>query len=270
MHVLLAGGTGTAGRVLAAHAASAGHRVRVLSRRAPSAPDPDGVERVVGDLVTGTGLAQAMAGVDVVVDLSNTTTARRGPATAFFTTGTRRLLEAEAAADVGHHLVVSIVGVDRFPSAYYPAKRQQDLTALAEAERHGVGCTVARTTQFHDFAVTVAERFRLGRVVLAPPLLMRPVHLDDVAAHLLGLVAAGPAGYADELGGPREEVLPDLVRRYAAAVRQPLHVHPLPLVGALGRANRAGVLRPAAGARGTRSFDDWLEEVSCSPRLSRA
>ncbi len=269
MHILLAGGTGTAGRVLAAHAVRAGHHVRVLSRRAPSGPTTDGVEQVTGDLLSGAGLAEAVAGVDAVVDLSNTTTARRGPATAFFTTGTRRLVEAEAAAGVGHHVVVSIVGVERFPSAYYRAKREQELTALDEAERTGVGCTVARVTQFHDFAVTVAERFRVGRLVLAPPLLVRPVHLDDVADHLLGLAAAGPVGYAEELGGPQEEELSDLVRRYAAAVREPLHVRALPLVGALGRANRAGVLRPASGARGARTFDDWLEEVSCSPRPNR-
>jgi len=269
MHLLIAGGTGTAGRVLAARAVHAGHRVRVLTRR----PEPDrsaeDVQLVGGDLLTGDGLPAALIGVDVVVDLSNLVTARRGPATAFFTTGSRRLLEAEAAAGVRHHVVVSIVGVDRFPSAYYRAKREQELVALAEAERTGTGCTVARVTQFHDFAATAADRFRLGPLALVPPLRIRPVHLDDVADHLLGLAAAPPAGYAEELGGPRDEELPDLVRRYLAAVRSPRRVRPLPLVGALARANRAEVLRPRSGVRGPRTFDDWLEEVSCSPRSSR-
>lgn len=269
MHLLIAGGTGTAGRVLTARALTAGHRVRVLTRRPGPERPVDDVALVRGDLVTGDGLRAALTGVDVVVDLSNVATARRGPATAFFTTGTRRLLEAGAAAGVRHHLVVSIVGVGEFPSAYYRAKREQELTALAEAERTGTGCTIARVTQFHDFTATVADRFRIGPLVLVPPLRLQPVHLDDVADHLLELAAAPPAGYAEELGGPRDEELPDLVRRYLAVVGSPRQVRPLPLVGALARANRAEVLRPRSGVRGLRTFDDWLEEVSCSPRPTR-
>lgn len=261
MHLLIAGGTGTAGRVLAARAVRAGHHVRVLSRRPGPHPAAPGVKTVFGDLLDGRGLAAALSGVDTVVDLSNIATARRRAATAFFTTGTRRLVEAEAAAGVRHHLTVSIVGVGRFPSGYYRAKEQQELTALAVAERTGVGCSVVRVTQFHQFAATVLDRFRLGPLVLAPALLVAPVHLDDVADHLLAVAAAGPAGYAAELGGPRDEVLPDLVRRYAAAVGSPVRVRALPLPGASGRANRAGVLRPRAGVRGGKTFDAWLQEV---------
>ena len=98
--------------------------------------------------------------------------------------------------------------------------------------------------------------------MLAPPLRVRPVHLDDVADHLLAVTAAEPAGYAAELGGPRDEELSDLVRRYAAATGARLRVRDLPLPGAAGRANRADVLRPRAGVRGSKSFDAWLQEMS--------
>jgi uncharacterized protein YbjT (DUF2867 family) len=269
MQILVVGGTGTAGRVLAARAVDAGHRVRVLTRQASHPPSDSGVATVVGDVLDGRGLDAAVEGVDAVVDLSNPSTVRRRAATTFFTTATRRLLAAEAAARVGHHLTLSIVGVDRFPSGYYRAKLAQEAAALAGGRETGVGVTIARVTQFHELTATVADRFRVGRVVLAPPLRERPVHLADVADHVLRLVAAGPAGYAEELGGPREEELPDLVRRYLAATGVPARVVPLPLPGALGRANRAEVLLPEAGVRGARSFEDWLREVSCSAQPHR-
>jgi uncharacterized protein YbjT (DUF2867 family) len=264
MRLLIVGGTGTAGRVLAARAVAAGHHVRVLTRRTASVPATGAIEWVTGDLIEGRGLTTAVTGVDTVVDLSNTTATRRRPATTFFTVGTRSLVRAEAAAGVRHHLTVSIVGVDRFPSPYYRAKLAQERTARAEAEGAGVGVTIARITQFHDFAATVADRFRFGPLVLAPSLRVRPVHLDDVADHLLRLAAAEPAGYAEELGGPTDEDLPDLVRRYVTAVRADRRVLSLPLIGAQRQANKAQVLRPRSGAHGRLGFDDWLREVSCA------
>jgi len=261
MHILVAGGTGTAGRVLAARARDAGHTVRVLSRR-PADHHGEGVEHVVGDVATGVGLDAAVAGVDAVVDVSNRDTAREAPATAFFTAATRHLVAAEQRGGVRHHVVVSIVGIDRFPTGYYRAKLAQEAAVVEATGRAGVGHTIARVTQFHDFAALVLQRARLGPLALAPKLHLQPVHLRDVADHLLGLLDAGPAGRAPDLGGPRPEELPTMLRRYAAATRTPARVLPVPLVGPTRRANEARMLQPDHGVRGRLTFDDWLRELA--------
>jgi uncharacterized protein YbjT (DUF2867 family) len=260
MQLLIAGGTGTSGRVLARLALAADHHVRVLTRQA-GRETSDGVHLVHGDLVSGAGLDEAVDGVDAVVDLSNIATARYRKAAAFFTAGTDRLFAAEQRAGVGHHLTLSIVGVDRFPSAYYRAKLDQEKAVIAASSRTGVGHSIARVTQFHDFAPLVLERFRIRRLVLAPPLHSQPVHLEDVADHLLRVLAGGPTGYAAELGGPQREDVPDMVRRYARVVAPTVRVLPAPLAGAARRANEEGVLRPVGGLRGERTFQQWLTEV---------
>jgi uncharacterized protein YbjT (DUF2867 family) len=261
VRILLVGGTGTAGRVVAARAAEAGHHVRVLSRHAPERPTP-AVERVVGDLITGAGLDAAMAGVEAVVDLSNPDRAAQAAATAFFVAATDNLVAAEQRAGVGHHVVLSIVGVDRYPTGYYRAKLAQEAAAAGAAARPGLGHTIARVTQFHDFVTLIVQRSRLGPLVLAPRLHLQPVHLRDVADHLLGLLEAPPAGRAPDLGGPQAEELPDMLRRYLAAAATPLRVLPVPLVGPTRRPNEARVLRPATGVHGTLTFDDWLREAT--------
>jgi uncharacterized protein YbjT (DUF2867 family) len=260
MHLLIAGGTGTSGRVLARRAVAAGHHPRVLTRRANQRRS-DGLHLMHGDLTTGAGLDEAVDGVDAVVDLSNIATARYQPAAAFFTTVTDHLFAAEHRAGVGHHLTLSIVGVDRFPSAYYRAKLDQEAAVTAASARTGVAHSIVRVTQFHDFAALVLARFRLRRLVLAPPLHSQPVHLEDVADHLLAVLAGGPAGHAPELGGPQPLYDPVMVRRYAQKVDPTARVLPAPLLGAARRANNAGALRPTTGVRGERTFDQWLTEA---------
>jgi uncharacterized protein YbjT (DUF2867 family) len=264
MQLLIVGGLGTSGRVLTRRAAAAGHHARVLSRRAGQ-PGPDGPHLVRGDLTTGNGLDEAVDGVDAVVDLSNISTARYRPASAFFTTATDHLFTAEQRANVAHHLTLSIVGVDRFPSAYYRAKLDQEAAVTAASARTGVGHSIVRVTQFHDFAALVLQRFRFRRLVLAPPLHSQPVHLQDVADHVLAVLTDGPAGHAPELGGPQPEEVPDMVRRYARVVDPLVRVLPAPLLGAARRANDAGVLRPTTGVRGERTFEQWLTEATDTP-----
>jgi uncharacterized protein YbjT (DUF2867 family) len=261
MRILVVGGTGLAGRVLVQRALAAGHSVRVLSRSA-AAEVPAGTELVTGDLVTGTGLTAAVSGMDAVVDLSNAPTARYRPASRFFTTATRHLVAAEQSAGVAHHLLLSIVGVDRFPGGgHYRAKVDQEQALWATAEAAGVGFTIARVTQFHDFAAQTYRWFRVGPVVLASPLHLRPVHLADVADHLLGLLDRPVNGQAPELSGPEALNLLDMTRRYAAAQPRPARVLRLPLPPAVRRANDARVLAPPGGRHGALTFDQWLREA---------
>jgi uncharacterized protein YbjT (DUF2867 family) len=262
MRILVVGGTGLAGRVLVERALVAGHEVRVLSRSA-SADVPAGTEVIAGDLVSGDGLAAAVTGVEAVVDLSNAPTARSRPASRFFTTATRHLIAAEQAAGVRHHLLLSIVGVDRFPGGgHYRAKVDQENTLMSTAPEAGVSFTVARVTQFHDFAAQTYRWFRFGPVVLASPLHLRPVHLVDVADHLLSLLDTPADGRAPDLSGPEPLNLLDMTRRYAATLARPARVWRLPLPPAVRRANEARVLAPSGGRHGTLTFDQWLSEAT--------
>ena len=269
MRILIAGGTGTSGRVLAVRARDAGHTVRVLSRYAGSAVAA-GVELAVGDLVTGAGLDAAAAGVDAVVDASNIETPREAVATSFFSAGTDHLIAAEQRAGVAHHVVLSIVGIDGVPLGYYRAKVAQETVAAAASTRTGVGHTIARVTQFHDFAPLMLRRLRLGPLAVVPSMHLQPVHLRDVADHLLDLLETGPCGRAPDLGGPQQEDLADMVRRHVEVTGARVRVLGLPLVGPLGRFDAAGALRPLGGVRGRLTFDDWLRELATSARSSPA
>jgi uncharacterized protein YbjT (DUF2867 family) len=230
------------GAQVAAVGRERGHGVTRLSRRT-------GVE-----LLSGAGLAGALDGVDAVIDVTNVVTAKPDVSVMFFAGATKNLLAAERAAGVPHHLALAIVGAEAAPDGYYAGKLVQErLVAGGD-----IPWTILRTTQFHEYAAMVFHRTHAGAHV-APSGRVQPVAVREVAAHLVDLAERGPAGRATDLGGPREESLADMVRRYAHAIG---YRAPLPIVntpGALGRAFRSGALLPGAGAlRGTQTFTEWL------------
>jgi len=242
MKIAVAGGTGIAGRHVTGSVRAAGHTAVVLSRSAGA------------DLLDGHGLADALRGVSAVIDVTNTTTARRARSVAFFGTVTRNLLEAEQRAGVGHHVALSIVGTDRVDFGYYLGKRHQEELVLAGP----VPGSVLRTTQFHEFAGQLLDRFR-GPVALAPRMLSQPVAAAEAAAALVELALAGPAGLAPELAGPQEFWMADLVRRVARARGQHRPVLAVRLPGAAGKAMAGGGQLPTGpGPRGVLTFDEWL------------
>ena len=265
MRLLVAGGTGTAGRAVVAEAVSRGHEVRVLTRgdvgrplpagtgTAPVGAGPGGAVLVRGDLMSGSGLTAALEGVEAVVDVSNLATTSRRRAEDFFTTGTAHLVAAAGRAGVRHHVLLSIVGVDGSRLGYYRAKVAQEQRLATAAPAAGVGHTVARTTQFHDFALRTLERSPVRRLVVVPSVQVQPVDLREVAAHLLTLAEAEPVGRAADLAGPRVERLPDLVRRVAERRGTRAWVVGVPVPAGL----RTSLL-PTGGVRGTRPFADWL------------
>lgn len=245
MRVAVAGGTGVVGQLVVAVAQERGHEVVVLSRAG-------GV-----DLTSVGDLAQRLQGVDAVVDVSGTRTQGRRAARKFFTTVTDSLLAAGEAAGVGHHVALSIVGIDAVESGYYAAKLAQEQLVAAGP----LPWTILRSTQFHDFAAQALDFARLGPVALVPRMRTQPVAALDVAQALVGIVETGPAGRVPDLAGPQVHQLVDLARRVNHARAHHLHVVGVPLPGRAGKAMGSGGLLPATkGPRGQVTFDTWLGE----------
>lgn len=243
MKLAVAGGTGVVGRHVVEVARSRGHEVEILARST-------GV-----DLTTGAGLAGRLAGADAVVDVTSVATRSRAAAESFFGAVTRSLLDAGATADVRHHVVLSIVGIDDVEFGYYQGKRLQE--RLVEAGP--VPWTLLRATQFHEFAGQVLHAAAVGPVSLVPRMLSQPVAAVEVAEALVDLVEAGPAGRVPELAGPQREQMVDLARRYARLRSLRRLVIPVTLPGQAGRAMRTGALLPQGeGPRGRVTFADWL------------
>ena len=254
VRILVIGGTGVAGRETAAELVRRGHDVAVLSRR--GGDGPPGTTPFAGDLVTGDGLPAALAGTECVVDCANVAALKRATAVEFFGSTTRRLNALARQSKVTHHVVLSIVGIDKVPLGYYAGKLAQE-----QALRDGpVPGTVLRATQFHEFVGQFGARLRIGPLHLTPDLLMQPVAMSEVAQALADLVEAGPGtGRAPDVAGPRRERLPDLTRRLRRHQGRRAAVLRVPLTGGYGRAVRAGGLLPEPGAvlRGP-TFTDWL------------
>ena len=246
MRIAVAGGTGTVGRHVMEQARGQGHEVVSLSRS-------EGV-----DLTTGRGLAEALASVDTVIDVSGINSTATKKTVDFFTNASQNLLAAGKTAGVQHHVVLSIVGIDNAKSGLYAGKLAQE-----DAVRHGdVPWTLLRSTQFHEFVPLVVKVASAGPLVVVPKMFTTPVAAREVAAALVNAALAGPKGRIPELGGPRAKQLAGLVRQYLrkSGIRRQVLEAPFP--GAMGKAMRSGALIPAAGAAvGRQTFPEWLEEL---------
>ncbi|SFC98382.1 Uncharacterized conserved protein YbjT, contains NAD(P)-binding and DUF2867 domains [Streptomyces aidingensis] len=211
------------------------------------------------DLLTGAGLDAALAGVDTVVDATNVRSIREKTAVEFFAAAGRNLLAAEEKAGVGHHVTLSIVGVDRIPGyGYYRAKLRQE-----ELVRSGrVPWTVLRATQFHEFAGQMLDQVP-GPVAPVPRMHVQPVAAREVAGRLAE-VASGPAQrMAPEFAGPKEEEVVDMARRLLRARGRRRWLVPFTFPGAAGAAMTGDALLPdGPGPRGTQTFQEWLGEAA--------
>ncbi|WP_370038319.1 SDR family oxidoreductase [Nocardioides sp.] len=248
MRIAVAGATGTVGRHVVEVARERGHEVVGLTRSA-------GV-----DLTTGEGLAARLEGVDVVVDVTSTRAQSRKGAEAFFGSVTRTLTTAERAAGIGHHVALSIIGIDRVPSGYYRGKQLQE-RLLAEGDQPW---SVLRAAQFHEFAEQALGFVRVGPVSLVPVMRSQPVAAREVAESLVDLAASGPAGPAGrvaDLAGPEEHRVDRMARELCRARGLRRSVVPLRLPGAAGRAMRDGSLTAAGdptAVLGRTTFAEWL------------
>ena len=243
MRIAVVGGTGLVGRYVVDSLKKSGHEAVILARST-------GV-----DVVTGEGLAEALAGVDAVVDVTNTAATEAAAAQEFFAAETGHLLAAEEEAGVRHHVVLSIVGIEMVPSnAHYAGKRRQE--DLVEAG--SVPFTILRATQFHEFAAMVVGWNRQGDTASVPPLLMQPVAARDVGKALAEVAVGQPQGRID-LAGPEPQDLVDMARRTLAARGETVKLVPS-WAGPLNTEMAGDVLLPGPNARiAATTFDTWLK-----------
>ncbi len=253
MRIAIAGGTGTVGRHVVTAARAAGHDPLVLSRAA-------GV-----DLMTATGLAGRLDGVDAVIDVSGTGSLSARQAIRFFGTVTSNLLAAERAAGVPRHVALSITGAAKANCGYYAGKAIQEQKVMDS----GTGWSMLRTAQFHEFAAQTVNRGTVVGIQIVPAMRCQPIAASEVAAELIRIAEGAPHGLEPDLAGPREEDMPDLVRRSLNATGKRRPVLRVTVPGAIGKVMRDGGLLPAPGTRlGTQTFGQWLaaataEEVPC-------
>jgi uncharacterized protein YbjT (DUF2867 family) len=245
MRIAVAGATGNIGALTAAALERCGHDVVRISRSL-------GV-----DLTTGDGLDTALTGVEGVVDATSHNPVDRNEAVSYFSTTTHNLLSAEERAGVRHHVMLSIVGLDRVEgNAHMVGKREQERVV-----REGrVPWTIVRATQFHDFGGTWSNWFEQDGVAMIPPLLVQPIAPKDVAEVLAEIATGPPQGRYRDVAGPETQDLVDMARRTNDARGRVVKLVPT-WSSPMGLDTAGNALLPGEGARITSTtFDEWLSQ----------
>jgi uncharacterized protein YbjT (DUF2867 family) len=246
MKIVVIGGTGLIGSRLVATLDEHGHEA------VPASPNT-GV-----NTITGEGLAQVVEGAQVVVDVSNAPDWDDDAVMRFFQTSSRHLLAAEAAAGVGHHVALSVVGTDRLvESGYFRAKIAQENLIQASS----IPYSIVHATQFFEFMMGIADAATEANTVRLPPALIQPMSADDVAG-AVGRVAVGPPlNDIVEVAGPEQFRLDALIRGMLEERDDPREVITDPHARYFGIAPSERTLLPGDGARLARTrFEDWLKQ----------
>jgi uncharacterized protein YbjT (DUF2867 family) len=244
MKIVVIGGTGLIGSKLVEKLRRAGHE--------PLAAAPDtGVNTITGD-----GLAEALEGAVVLVDVSNAPVMDDDGVLDFFQTSTRNLLAAEAGAGVTHHAVLSIVGADRLPeSGYLRAKVAQE----EEVKAGMVPYTIVRASHFFEFIGRIADSSSTGEAIHLAPVFVQPESADDVAATLADVAVNEPVNGIVELAGPEQFRLDELARRVLRANEDERLVEADVHARYFGAELDEHSLTPAGNARiAPTRFEDWL------------
>jgi len=244
MKIVVIGGSGLIGSKLVTKLGEQG-------RQAVAASPNTGVNSV-----TGEGLAEVLEGASVVVDVSNAPSWEDEAVMKFFETSTRNLHAYEAAAGVGHHVALSVVGSERLlESGYFRAKIAQENLIKASS----IPYSIVRATQFFEFVKGIADFSTQGDKVLLPPALIQPMAADDVASALGRIAMGAPLNGIVEVGGPEQFRLDELVRRYLTARKDPRVVVADPHARYYGVELSERTLVPGDDAQlGETRFADWL------------
>jgi uncharacterized protein YbjT (DUF2867 family) len=247
MRIIVIGGSGLIGsRVVT--------KLREQGREAIAGSPNSGVNSV-----TGEGLAEALKGAAVVVDVSNSPSWDDAAVMKFFETSTQNLLKQEAASGVGHHVALSVVGSERMlESGYFRAKIAQENLIKASA----IPYSIVRATQFFEFAKGIADTSATeGNKVKLPPVLIQPMSADDVAAAVTQVAIGQAVKGVLEVGGPEKFRLNEFVAKGLAANKDPREVVADPLSRYYGIVVTERTLVPEDNAKlGKTRFDDWLAQ----------
>ncbi|SDC50393.1 Uncharacterized conserved protein YbjT, contains NAD(P)-binding and DUF2867 domains [Cupriavidus sp. YR651] len=247
MKIVIIGGTGLIGSKTVAILRQGGHEVIAASPKS-------GI-----NTITGEGLQAALAGAQVVVDLANSPSFEDKAVLEFFETSGRNLAAAEVAAGVGHHVALSIVGIERSPdNGYFRAKVAQEKLI----EGAGIPYTVIRSTQFLEFLGGIAASSVDGDVVKLSPGLFQPIAADDVAAIVADVAVAAPRNGIVEIAGPERAPFDEIIARYLKAVGDPRKVVRDPDALYFGGRVEEHSLVPLGEARlGQIGLDEWLRRA---------
>ena len=248
--VLITGGTGGLGSELAPRFAAAGYTVRILSRRAR--PVDAAFEWAQGDLVTGTGLSEAVPGCDLVVHCATNAPSGKGDAEA-----TRNLCAAARDAGGVQVFYISIVGIDKIPMPYYKAK----LACEKALEESGVPSTVLRAVQFHSLIDMLLQALtRVPGVLLMPPSGSRFQSMDtgEVAQRMVDYAVQGKTGRLPDLAGPEFLTLGQMAKTWLEVRGMRRLRVPLPFFGKIVNGFRKGYNCLPDNPRGTITWRDWL------------
>ena len=250
MKIIVIGGTGLIGSRLVAKLVAHGHDA------VPASPGT-GV-----NTLTGEGLTEALAGADVVVDVSNSPSFEDTAVLEFFETSTRNILDAEAAAGVGHHVALSVVGTERLAeSGYMRAKTTQEKLI----KNSSIPCTIVHATQFFEFAARTADEATDGDTVRVPPVLIQPMAADDVATAMCDVALAAPLNNTIEIAGPEPLRFEDFVRQALRRGGDQRVVVADPQARYFGARLGERTLLPGDGAQlGPTRFGDWLSRQAAA------
>ena len=248
MKIVVIGGTGLIGSKLVKNLRGHGHE-------AVAASPGSGV-----DSVSGKGLAEALEGASVAVDVTNSPSREDSAVLKFFVTSTRNLLDYEAAAGVGHHIALSVVGTERLlQSGFFRARLAQENLIKASS----IPYTIVRATQFFESVKSIADFATEGDKVRMPPALFQPMAADDVASALDRIATSPPVNGTVEIAGPEKFRMDEAVRRDLAARKDPREVVSDPHARYYDITVSERSLIPNEDARlGETRFEDWLSHTT--------
>jgi uncharacterized protein YbjT (DUF2867 family) len=256
MKIVVIGGTGLIGSRLVQQLREHGHE-------AVAASPSSGVNSV-----TGEGLAEALKGASVVVDVTNSPSWDDAAVLKFFETSTRNLLTYEAAAGVGHHVALSVVGTERLSeSGFFRAKIAQEKLIKASS----IPYSIVQATQFFEFLKGLADISMVGDKVHLPPVLFQPMAADDVASGVARVSVGLPLNGTREIAGPEQFRLDELVRRRLASLKDPREVIADPNARYAGAKLSEKTLVPGSNARlGETRFEAWLRQSTAQMQTAKS
>jgi len=254
MKIVVIGGTGLIGSKLVRKLSALGHE-------AVAAAPNTGV-----NTLTGEGLAEVLKGAQVVVDVSNSPSFEDVAVMNFFQTSTRNLLSYEAAAGVGHHVALSIVGSERLPESGYMRAKVAQEKLIKEGP---IPYTIVHATQFFEFTKRIADEATVDNRIYLPPVLFQPIAADDVASALCKVATSSPLNGTIEIAGPEAFRFDELIRKRLSPLNDSREIVADPHASYFGTELSERSIVPGDTAQlGETRFEDWLSRSTSAAKTA--